>query len=1409
MDLKLKNTRCWHELINKKFVAVYIALVLVLLINQVVFTVLLKDRETAKAATPPAFTLKVKQLNGVGANAKIMVDFDQNVYTTFGSSGALNNVDPDMVEGGGSAGLSIIAIDHIAGTRVAILTTSADLNVTVPNQVLISCNADQVYNSSNQKCFQTGTDVNAAATDLIAPTLSNWDLDMNAGTLALNFSEPMDFTFDFDETLLTIEDATAATFYTLTDSIGSWTAPGVFTVTLSPADINQIKAISGLAENMGNSYLTITDISGLKDAVQNDMVAGVNGVQVNIYTADTTLPTVSGNNLHTDFSGCTAPNLCLATEAIIFTWDNGAGGDNPTGYNGDLSSVSAELNHFSGSASQSFYDDGTHGDLAAGDGIWSYALAVSSTGDYSDILFYIRVADYAGNLSLPQCGREIVCACGDKVIADYTFGADLDCLTGGDGLVIDKDGITIDGGNHTITGTYATPGTDLITGQHGIINIDHSNITIRNLIIKDFFYGIAEGGLTGALSNITIQDSSVINTTKYAISFIFPIGIVIANSDTNIISGTTVTGYSTAIGMLATANNNISSNIVSTNGIGIDLSGGILPGALSFNSTIANNTIKLSNTSALKIPQIVADSTVTISGNTFLYNRLDIENAVDGAGVSYNYSNNHSSHNINNRMINFAAEPVTNLQLGVDTANFVFDMRDEAGLACPAPGCTYNIVTSPSEVITITPAGSSISGSFTPTKYGIYTLQITVTDSNGNVGKRNIPFYVYSVGGANDLATAETTYYFRPGVDSTHGQSKGADARSLLLTPPTAIETEQCSQWVINFIDELPDYPFGAITQQDFNFWGKSAGHSFSYLFRFWNSNQYVQNDIGAYGAYTYLDTNFSGLTWNMEYPYSWYHSVFEYGKPFLTNNNPYITSQVTQVPPDPFSTATITHTYTTTPAVKYFSNSDVLLLAANPSAPGSALATLVLDGTYASDNSINVTLANYKYPFSAEITRIDSDGTATLMASNVTTITTFNSVNMELTPNSGYVDVDIDTWQLAGDFYKKWTETGSIPLITVNHTVGDLLPNTLYSATVNGAVVSSGYSNGAGKFNFNYSSNSYNSLKTFEVGKAFTAGSLPHVDSPSVITNLSVKADSTGRVTITWLDPTDADLKEIVITETSANNQTQTIVIAAGKESAVLTGRAVGSEYKYFIRAVDISGLASTGVTITITIPRQGETQSGESVLSAPEEPSGLTLPDGVNVGDSIKVSNSTTVYFVDTDKRRHTFPNETTYFSYFSSFNGIKTISLSTLARITLGKNVTVRPGTWLVKIQSDPKVYAVEPYGVLRSISSQAVAAALYGADWNSKIADISPAFFVDYQIGLDVSTAVHPTGVAFSYQNDSKVYYVEQNNKRYISTEVFINNKFRDMFIIRKVSPDIAYANGTDLPNLNIEEIVTTR
>ena len=66
-------------------------------------------------------------------------------------------------------------------------------------------------------------------------------------------------------------------------------------------------------------------------------------------------------------------------------------------------------------------------------------------------------------------------------------------------------------------------------------------------------------------------------------------------------------------------------------------------------------------------------------------------------------------------------------------------------------------------------------------------------------------------------------------------------------------------------------------------------------------------------------------------------------------------------------------------------------------------------------------------------------------------------------------------------------------------------------------------------------------------------------------------------------------------------------------------------------------------------------------------------------------------------------------------------------------------------MIKINSDPKVYAVSAGGILRHITTEAIAITLYGANWNKLIDDVPDGFFPNYSIGsaIDVASSFSPS------------------------------------------------------------------
>ncbi len=179
---------------------------------------------------------------------------------------------------------------------------------------------------------------------------------------------------------------------------------------------------------------------------------------------------------------------------------------------------------------------------------------------------------------------------------------------------------------------------------------------------------------------------------------------------------------------------------------------------------------------------------------------------------------------------------------------------------------------------------------------------------------------------------------------------------------------------------------------------------------------------------------------------------------------------------------------------------------------------------------------------------------------------------------------------------------------------------------------------------------------------------------------------------------------------------------------------------------------------------------------------------------GDLIKASGPS-LYYYAADGKRYVFPNEKTYFSWYADFSSVKTITDAELAAVSIGGNVTIRPGTKLVKVTTIPKTYAVTQGGTLRWLESEAIAKALYGDNWAKRVVDVPDAFFTNYKDGASISTNVHPNGQLIQYTGDANWYVVWDGNKRKIASEAALTANWLNK--ADAVLTTMVYPSGTDV------------
>jgi plastocyanin len=183
---------------------------------------------------------------------------------------------------------------------------------------------------------------------------------------------------------------------------------------------------------------------------------------------------------------------------------------------------------------------------------------------------------------------------------------------------------------------------------------------------------------------------------------------------------------------------------------------------------------------------------------------------------------------------------------------------------------------------------------------------------------------------------------------------------------------------------------------------------------------------------------------------------------------------------------------------------------------------------------------------------------------------------------------------------------------------------------------------------------------------------------------------------------------------------------------------------------------------------------------LVRPAAASTVALAD-LAAGDLIRGQSLSAVYYYAKDGFRYVFPNDKTYFTWYADFDDVKWLSDADLGKIQIGGNVTYKPGIKMIKINSDPKTYAVGENGALHWVTSEAVAIALYGSNWNTKIDDVPDGFFSNYSTGSDIEESddfspTSETAAATNIDSDKNLkapYLINITNSGYSDPDLTIS------------------------------------
>lgn len=219
------------------------------------------------------------------------------------------------------------------------------------------------------------------------------------------------------------------------------------------------------------------------------------------------------------------------------------------------------------------------------------------------------------------------------------------------------------------------------------------------------------------------------------------------------------------------------------------------------------------------------------------------------------------------------------------------------------------------------------------------------------------------------------------------------------------------------------------------------------------------------------------------------------------------------------------------------------------------------------------------------------------------------------------------------------------------------------------------------------------------------------------------------------------------------------------------------------------IDAVMTASIYETVEVEEAEETTPTEETKTPPIDTINETETCGGNQGlivkrpddGSLQTNADSIVYTIGCDNTLHVFPDEQTFKTWWTDFDDLAFVNSGFLTTHEEGAKVTIRPGTYLVKLPSDPKVYAVEPGGILRWLPDETTAETLYGVGWNTRIIDLSESLFSDYSIGDDLTAEFYPDGT-IGYLSTGQVVYLEDDTYHAFIGELWSTGRFQSKFLV---------------------------